>query len=32
VVVVALFVLLVWRGLRIGLRAPTAFGSYLPWG
>ena len=32
VVVVALFVLLVWRGLRIGLRAPDAFGSYLALG
>jgi cell division protein FtsW len=32
VVVVALFVLLVWRGLRVGLRAPDAFGSYLALG
>src|SRR5712692_7278389 len=32
VVVVALFMLLVWRGLRIGLRAPDAFGSYLALG
>ena len=31
-VVVALFMLLVWRGLRIGLRAPDAFGSYLALG
>jgi len=32
VIVVALFVLLVWRGLRIGLRAPDDFGSYLALG
>ncbi len=32
VAVVALFVLLVWRGLRTGLRAPDAFGSYLALG
>jgi len=31
-VVVALFALLIWRGLRIGLRAPEAFGSYLALG
>ncbi len=31
-VVVALFTLLIWRGLRIGLRAPDAFGSYLALG
>jgi cell division protein FtsW len=31
-VVVALFTLLIWRGLRIGLRAPEAFGSYLALG
>src|SRR6267378_8538767 len=29
VAVVALFAVLVWRGLRIGLRAPDAFGAYL---
>jgi len=27
--VVALFALLIWRGLRVGLRAPDAFGAYL---
>jgi cell division protein FtsW len=27
--IVALFAILVWRGLRIGLRAPDPFGSYL---
>lgn len=32
VAVIALFVLLVWRGLRIGLRAPDPFGSYLALG
>jgi len=26
---VALFALLIWRGLRVGLRAPDAFGAYL---
>jgi len=31
-VVVALFVALIWRGLRIGLRAPDAFGGYLALG
>jgi cell division protein FtsW len=31
-VVVALFALLVWRGLRIGLRSPDAFGGYLALG
>ncbi len=31
-VVVALFVVLVWRGLRIGLRAPEPFGAYLALG
>ena len=31
-VVVALFTLLIWRGLRIGLRAPDAFGAYLALG
>jgi len=31
-VVVALFALLIWRGLRIGLRAPDAFGSYVALG
>ena len=30
--IVALFAVLVWRGLRIGLRAPDAFGSYLALG
>jgi cell division protein FtsW len=30
--VVALFVVLVWRGLRIGLRAPDPFGAYLALG
>ena len=28
-VVVALFTLLIWRGLRIGLRAPDSFGAFL---
>jgi cell division protein FtsW len=32
VAVIALFVVLVWRGLRIGLRAPEPFGSYLALG
>jgi cell division protein FtsW len=32
VVVVALFVVLVWRGLRVGLRAPEPFGAYLALG
>jgi cell division protein FtsW len=31
-VVLALFVVLVWRGLRVGLRAPDAFGAYLALG
>jgi cell division protein FtsW len=30
--VVALFGVLIWRGLRVGLRAPEAFGSYLALG
>jgi cell division protein FtsW len=30
--VVALFAVLIWRGLRIGLRAPDAFGGYLALG
>jgi cell division protein FtsW len=30
--VLALFALLVWRGLRIGLRAPDVFGAYLALG
>ncbi|MBI2206161.1 MAG: putative lipid II flippase FtsW [Candidatus Rokubacteria bacterium] len=30
--VLSLFVVLVWRGLRIGLRAPDAFGSHLALG
>jgi cell division protein FtsW len=31
-VVVALFAVLIWRGLRVGLRAPDAFGAYLALG
>jgi len=30
--VVGLFAVLIWRGLRVGLRAPDAFGSYLALG
>ncbi|PYM16996.1 MAG: stage V sporulation protein E [Candidatus Rokuibacteriota bacterium] len=30
--VIALFVVLIWRGLRIGLRAPDPFGAYLALG
>src|SRR5438445_817912 len=30
--IVTLFVVLIWRGLRIGLRAPDPFGSYLALG
>ncbi len=30
--VVALFALVIWRGLRVGLRAPDAFGTYLALG
>src|SRR5262245_59600736 len=30
--VLALFVVLIWRGLRVGLRAPDAFGGYLALG
>ncbi len=30
--VVSLFAVLIWRGLRIGLRAPDAFGAYLALG
>jgi cell division protein FtsW len=30
--IVALFAVLVWRGLRVGLRAPDAFGTYLALG
>jgi cell division protein FtsW len=30
--IVALFAVLIWRGLRIGLRAPDAFGTYLALG
>ena len=30
--IVALFAVLIWRGLRIGLRAPDAFGAYLALG
>jgi cell division protein FtsW len=32
VAIVGLFVVLVWRGLRIGLRAPDPFGAYLALG
>jgi cell division protein FtsW len=32
VAVVALFAVLIWRGLRVGLRAPDAFGAYLALG
>ena len=32
VVVVGLFAVLIWRGLRVGLRAPDAFGSFLALG
>jgi cell division protein FtsW len=31
-VVVGLFAVLIWRGLRVGLRAPDAFGSYVALG
>lgn len=31
-IVIALFAVLIWRGLRVGLRAPDAFGSYLALG
>jgi len=31
-IIVVLFTLLIWRGLKIGLRAPEAFGSYLALG
>jgi cell division protein FtsW len=31
-VVIAGFVVLIWRGLRVGLRAPDAFGAYLAFG
>jgi cell division protein FtsW len=30
--IVALFAVLIWRGLRVGLRAPDAFGAYLALG
>jgi len=30
--VVGLFAVLIWRGLRVGLRAPDAFGGYLALG
>ena len=30
--IIALFVVLIWRGLRIGLRAPDSFGGYLALG
>jgi cell division protein FtsW len=30
--VVGLFAVLIWRGLRVGLRAPDAFGSFLALG
>src|SRR5437879_388711 len=32
IAIVALFVVLIWRGLRIGLRAPDPFGGYLALG
>ena len=32
ILVIALFAVLIWRGLRIGLRAPDAFGAYLALG
>jgi cell division protein FtsW len=32
VVIIALFALLIWRGLRIGLRAPEPFGAHLALG
>jgi cell division protein FtsW len=32
VVVVGLFAVLIWRGLRVGLRAPDAFGSFVALG
>jgi cell division protein FtsW len=32
VCVIALFAVLIWRGLRVGLRAPDPFGSYLALG
>jgi cell division protein FtsW len=32
VVLLALFVVLIWRGLRVGVRAPDAFGAYLALG
>ena len=32
VVLVALFAVLIWRGLRVGVRAPDAFGAYLALG
>lgn len=31
-VVVGLFALVLWRGLRAGVRAPDPFGRYLAWG
>ncbi len=30
--IIVLFVVLIWRGLRVGLRAPDAFGAYLALG
>ena len=30
--IIALFVVLIWRGLRVGVRAPDAFGAYLALG
>ncbi|HSF04389.1 MAG TPA: FtsW/RodA/SpoVE family cell cycle protein, partial [Methylomirabilota bacterium] len=30
--VLAAFAILIWRGLRVGLRAPDAFGAYLALG
>jgi cell division protein FtsW len=32
VAVLALFVILVWRGLRAGLHAPDTFGRFVGWG
>ena len=32
IAIIALFVVLIWRGLRIGLRAPDPFGGYLALG
>ena len=32
ITIVTLFAVLIWRGLRVGLRAPDAFGAYLALG